>query len=112
MQMQLAPTIKHQVAAMLTLLQRYSWNYFSIVTGMIAGHRNFEQVRPSSCETRSCPPAIAFRYVVLFMSVPLWFYHKYRTDMGFAPKLQFIESGPQRGLELVVSASLGVSLLT
>ena len=45
LQLQLAPTIKHQVAAMLTLLQRYGWNYFSIVTGMIAGHRNFEQVR-------------------------------------------------------------------
>ena len=44
LQMQLAPTIKHQVAAMLTLLQRYGWNYFSIVTGTIAGHRNFEQV--------------------------------------------------------------------
>ena len=48
LQIQLAPTIKHQVAAMLTLLQRYGWNYFSIVTGMIAGHRNFEQVRPNS----------------------------------------------------------------
>ena len=49
LQIQLAPTIKHQVAAMLTLLQRYGWNYFSIVTGMIAGHRNFEQV----CKTES-----------------------------------------------------------
>lgn len=44
LQLQLAPTIKHQAAAILTLLDRYGWNYFSIVTGKIAGHHNFQQV--------------------------------------------------------------------
>ncbi|TRY68476.1 hypothetical protein TCAL_11017 [Tigriopus californicus] len=44
LQLQLAPTIKHQAAAILTLLERYGWNYFSIVTGEIAGHHNFQQV--------------------------------------------------------------------
>ena len=44
MQLQLAPTIVHQSAAIMTLLQRYGWNTFSIITGEIAGHRNFEQV--------------------------------------------------------------------
>ena len=45
LQMQLAPTIKHQAAAVLSLLERYGWHYFSIITGMIAGHRTFDQVR-------------------------------------------------------------------
>ena len=44
LQLQLAPTIKHQVRAILSLLERYGWHTFSIVTGQIAGHRNFEQV--------------------------------------------------------------------
>ena len=44
LQLQLAPTIKHQARAILTLLERYGWHTFSIVTSEIAGHRNFEQV--------------------------------------------------------------------
>ena len=47
LQLQLAPTIKHQARAILSLLERYGWHTFSIVTGQIAGHRNFEQVCPS-----------------------------------------------------------------
>ena len=45
LQLQLAPTIKHQARAILSLLERYGWHTFSIVTGQIAGHRNFIQVR-------------------------------------------------------------------
>jgi hypothetical protein len=41
----LAPTLKQQASAMLTILDRYSWKTFSIVTGKIAGHHNFEIVR-------------------------------------------------------------------
>lgn len=44
LQLQLAPTIKHQAQAILTLLERYGWHTFSIVTGTIAGHHNFIQV--------------------------------------------------------------------
>ena len=44
LQLQLAPTLKQQASAMLTILERYSWNTFSIITGQIAGHRNFEIV--------------------------------------------------------------------
>ena len=44
LQLQLAPTIKHQIRAILSLLDRYGWHTFSIVTGQIAGHRNFIQV--------------------------------------------------------------------
>jgi hypothetical protein len=25
-------------------MERYSWHSFSLITGMIAGHRNFDQV--------------------------------------------------------------------
>jgi len=34
-----------QASAILALLERYSWHSFTIITGMIAGHRNFDQVR-------------------------------------------------------------------
>ena len=44
LQLQLAPTLKQQASAMLTVLERYSWNTFSIITGTIAGHHNFEIV--------------------------------------------------------------------
>ncbi len=47
LQLQLAPTLQQQASAMLALLDRYSWHTFSIVTGEIAGHRNFEQVCPN-----------------------------------------------------------------
>jgi len=43
--LQLAPTIRHQCAAILSLLRRYGWRSFSVVTGKIAGHGNFQQVR-------------------------------------------------------------------
>ena len=45
LQLQLAPTIKHQARAILSLLGRYGWHTFSIVTGEIAGHHTFSQVR-------------------------------------------------------------------
>ena len=44
LQLQLAPTLKQQASAMLAILERYSWNTFSIVTGEIAGHSSFEIV--------------------------------------------------------------------
>ncbi len=44
LQLQLAPTLKQQASAMMGILDRYSWHSFSIVTGKIAGHYNFEIV--------------------------------------------------------------------
>ncbi|CAB4054253.1 GRIN2B [Lepeophtheirus salmonis] len=44
LRLQLAPTIKHQASAIITLLERYEWYKILIVTGKIAGHRNFKQV--------------------------------------------------------------------
>ena len=44
LQLQLAPTLKQQASAMMTILDRYSWKTFSIVTGKIAGHHHFEIV--------------------------------------------------------------------
>ncbi|XP_050721991.1 glutamate receptor ionotropic, NMDA 2B-like [Eriocheir sinensis] len=42
-QLQLAPSIEHQAAAMLSILQRYSWPKFAVVTSLIAGHNDFIQ---------------------------------------------------------------------
>lgn len=39
--LQLAPSVVHQSLAMLSILRRYSWHQFSIVTSHIAGHANF-----------------------------------------------------------------------
>lgn len=43
MQIQLAPSIEHQSSAMLSILERYKWHQFSIVTSQIAGHDDFIQ---------------------------------------------------------------------
>ncbi|XP_046449202.1 glutamate receptor ionotropic, NMDA 2B-like isoform X2 [Daphnia pulex] len=40
---QLAPSASHQANAMLSLLKRYSWKQFSIVTSTVAGYREFIQ---------------------------------------------------------------------
>jgi ionotropic glutamate receptor NMDA 2B len=41
--LQLAPSVDHQVSAMLSILNRYNWRQFGIVTSEIAGHDNFVQ---------------------------------------------------------------------
>ena len=41
--LQLAPSVDHQVSAMLSILDRYSWTQFGIVTSEIAGHDDFVQ---------------------------------------------------------------------
>ncbi|UYV79947.1 GRIN2B [Cordylochernes scorpioides] len=39
--LQLAPSVEHQSAAMLSILKRYSWHQFSVVTTHIGGHDDF-----------------------------------------------------------------------
>lgn len=39
----MAPSLEHQVAAMLSILARYNWQQFSVVTSEIAGHDDFVQ---------------------------------------------------------------------
>ncbi|CAB4054151.1 GRIN2B [Lepeophtheirus salmonis] len=41
--LQLAPSVAHQVSALLSILDRYNWNQFGIVTSDIAGHDDFVQ---------------------------------------------------------------------
>ena len=43
LQLQLAPSLEHQTAAMLSILERYKWHQFSVVTSPIAGHDDFIQ---------------------------------------------------------------------
>ncbi|XP_073998122.1 glutamate ionotropic receptor NMDA type subunit 2 isoform X3 [Rhodnius prolixus] len=43
LQLQLAPSLEHQTAAMLSILERYKWHRFSVVTSQIAGHDDFIQ---------------------------------------------------------------------
>ncbi|XP_045496069.1 glutamate receptor ionotropic, NMDA 2B [Colias croceus] len=55
LRLQLAPTIEHQTAAMLSILERYKWHQFSVVTSAIAGHDDFIQAvreRVSSLQDR------------------------------------------------------------
>jgi hypothetical protein len=50
----LAPSLEHQVAAMLSILVRYNWQQFSVVTSEIAGHDDFKQaVRDKVAEMKS-----------------------------------------------------------
>jgi hypothetical protein len=39
----MAPSLEHQTAAMLSILERYKWHQFSVVTSQIAGHDDFIQ---------------------------------------------------------------------
>ncbi|XP_022254401.1 glutamate receptor ionotropic, NMDA 2B-like, partial [Limulus polyphemus] len=39
--LQLAPSVEHQSAAMLSIMKRYLWHHFSILTTMIGGHDDF-----------------------------------------------------------------------
>lgn len=41
--LQLAPSVDHQVLAMLSIMDRYNWRQFGIVTSEIAGHDDFVQ---------------------------------------------------------------------
>ena len=54
LQLQLAPSLEHQVAAMLSILVRYDWRLFSVVTSEIAGHDDFIQaVRDKVAEMKT-----------------------------------------------------------
>ncbi len=54
LQLQLAPSLEHQVSAMLSILVRYGWKQFSVVTSEIAGHDDFIQaVRDRVAEMRN-----------------------------------------------------------
>uniref|UniRef100_T1JBL9 Glutamate receptor ionotropic, NMDA 2B n=1 Tax=Strigamia maritima TaxID=126957 RepID=T1JBL9_STRMM len=57
--LQLAPSIDHQSKAMLSILKRYSWHQFSIVTSQIAGHTNFIEAVRDNLQTPD------FRFVLL-----------------------------------------------
>ena len=43
LRIQLAPSVHHQTAAMLSILILYHWRSFSILTSQIAGHIDFVQ---------------------------------------------------------------------
>ena len=43
LRLELAPSIHHQAAAMLSILQRYKWHGFAIVTSQIAGYDEFSR---------------------------------------------------------------------
>jgi len=43
LRVQLAPSIEHQVSAMVAIMVRYNWRQFAVVTSGIAGHDDFVQ---------------------------------------------------------------------
>ena len=70
--LQLAPSASHQARAMLSLLQRYSWKQFAIVTSHVAGYNDFIQavgdaVSESSYKYVTSPLSVtrkpAFRFI-------------------------------------------------
>ncbi|XP_023245699.1 glutamate receptor ionotropic, NMDA 2B-like [Copidosoma floridanum] len=64
--LQLAPSIEHQTAAMLSILERYKWHQFSVVTSQIAGHDDFVQaVRERISETQE-------RFKFTLLKAVLW----------------------------------------
>ena len=69
--LQLAPSLKHQARAIITLLDRYGWHTFSVITGTIAGHRNFDQVHTMYIHAihtmgKNSPPFKVCKQMLLF----------------------------------------------
>jgi ionotropic glutamate receptor NMDA 2B len=58
---QLAPSIKHQASAMLSILMRYNWHKFAIVTSQIAGQDEFVQ----AVRDRVLEKETNFKFIVL-----------------------------------------------
>ncbi|CAG5131967.1 unnamed protein product [Candidula unifasciata] len=50
--LQLAPTIEHQASAIVSLLERYNWTSFSIITSQVGGDAQFVAVVESLVEMR------------------------------------------------------------
>ncbi len=57
--LQLAPSVVHQASAMLSILVRYNWHQFAIVTSQIAGHDDFVQA------VRDRVQASEFKFIIL-----------------------------------------------
>lgn len=73
--LQLAPSIEHQSAAMLSILERYKWHQFSVVTSQIAGHDDFVQaVRERIAESHE-------RFKFTLLSAVLWTERKDLVDL-------------------------------
>ncbi|OXA60817.1 Glutamate receptor ionotropic, NMDA 2B [Folsomia candida] len=58
---QLAPSVKHQAMAMLSILMRYNWHQFAIVTSQIAGHDDFVQ----AVRDRVLEKETNFKFIIL-----------------------------------------------
>ena len=69
--LQLAPSVDHQVSAMLSILDRYNWRQFGIVTSEIAGHDDFVQAVRDGVNAKAI---MGRRYVRCYFSyIPLQF---------------------------------------
>lgn len=62
LQLQLAPSLEHQTAAMLSILERYKWHQFSVVTSLIAGHDDFIQAVRERVSAMQVRIWLTFRY--------------------------------------------------
>lgn len=58
---QLAPSVEHQASAMLSILVRYNWHQFAIVTSQIAGHDDFVQ----AVRDRVLEKETNFKFIIL-----------------------------------------------
>jgi ionotropic glutamate receptor NMDA 2B len=63
MVLQLAPSVNHQASAMLSILMRYNWHNFAIITSAISGHDDFVQaIRDRALELEK---EASFKFIVL-----------------------------------------------
>ena len=76
LRIQLAPSVHHQAAAMLSILVRYNWHVLSIVTSQVGCSSSSSDTSgtssPSSC--RRYNAHLLLFWTVLFLVCVLWFF--------------------------------------
>ncbi|XP_076366206.1 glutamate receptor ionotropic, NMDA 2B-like isoform X2 [Tachypleus tridentatus] len=99
--LQLAPSMEHQAAAILSVLKRYFWHQFSIVTSLIGGHDDFVRaVRDLVLQS------IDFKFNILDI-----FVIKGKTKNEIRAELEVLKNSDARVIVLYVTKDEGSSVM-
>ncbi|XP_076324984.1 glutamate receptor ionotropic, NMDA 2B-like isoform X2 [Tachypleus tridentatus] len=99
--LQLAPSMEHQAAAILSILRRYLWHQFSIVTTLIGGHDDFVRaVRDLVLESTE----FTFNILDIFVL-------KGKTREEIRTELELLKNSDTRVILLYVTKEEGVDVM-
>ncbi|XP_022252783.1 glutamate receptor ionotropic, NMDA 2B-like, partial [Limulus polyphemus] len=99
--LQLAPSVEHQSAAMLSIMKRYLWHHFSILTTMIGGHDDFiRAIRNQVLDS------IDFKYNIMDV-----FVIKNKTRKEIAEEIEFLKHSEVRVFLLYSTKEEGAEVM-